>query len=257
MWDANQYLKFAGERSRPFFDLMARVQREQVQTVVDLGCGPGELTYTLAERWPAARVLGVDTSPEMLTQAAARALPGRLRFVPGDIATWRPDEPIDLIVSNAALQWVGDHPRLLADLVRMLAPGGTLAVQMPRHFGTPAQQAIDETTRAPRWRPLLEGVGLQADCVRPLLWYVQELYTLGLVVDAWETIYLHVLTGTNPVLEWVKGTALRPFLQRLESQDAQAFLEEVGHRLRAAYASQGGRTIFPFPRIFFVATRPA
>jgi trans-aconitate 2-methyltransferase len=256
MWDANQYLKYARERARPFFDLLAQVRNSDVRTAVDLGCGPGELTCVLSERWPAARVLGIDNSPEMLTKAAAHAIPGRLEFVAADLATWKPAQPCDLLFSNAALQWVSDHEQLFARLVGLLAPGGTLAVQMPYHMATPAQQAIDAAAREGPWQPLLAGVGLQPECVLPLLWYVRLLTGLGLVVDAWETTYLHILTGANPVLEWMKGTALRPLLDRLDTGSQEAFLADVGRRLRAAYPAVKDVTLFPFPRIFVVATRP-
>src|SRR5688572_28996804 len=131
MWDAGQYLKYSDERSRPFFDLLARVRKDQPDLIADLGCGPGNLTRTLTERWPAARVVGVDSSPDILEQAKPLSIPGRLHFVQADINSWSPEKPVDLIVSNAVLQWVSDHERLLARFARMLASGGTLAVQMP------------------------------------------------------------------------------------------------------------------------------
>jgi trans-aconitate 2-methyltransferase len=254
-WDPKQYGRFAGERSRPFFDLLARIQREQVGAAADLGCGPGELTRVLAERWPGARFIGVDSSPEMLAAAAAYQLPGRLRFVQADIATWRSDEPLDLIVSNAALHWVHGHERLLPALAAMLTPGGTLAVQMPDNFEAPSHRAIREVAEGPRWGPVLAGVGLQAGVVRSVTWYVEHLRSLGFEVDAWETTYIHVLKGDNPVLEWIKGSALRPLLARLEAAAAAEFLREVGDRLRRAYPPSGDMTLLPFPRLFFVATR--
>jgi trans-aconitate 2-methyltransferase len=254
-WDPKQYGRFAAERSRPFFDLLGRVQREPVRTAADLGCGPGELTRVLVERWPAARITGVDSSPEMLAAAAAHELPGRLRFVQGDIATWRSDEPLDLIVSNAALQWVHGHERLLPALAGMLAPGGTLAVQMPDFFETASHRVIRAVAEGPRWRSTLAGAGLQPGVVRPLPWYVEQLHALGFAVDAWATTYIHVLKGDNPVLEWIKGTALRPFLARLDAAATAAFLGEVGERLLLAYPpGTGGVTLLPFPRLFFVAS---
>jgi len=256
MWDARQYLKYGEERSRPFFDLVGRVRKEQADFVVDLGCGPGNLTRALAERWPAARVLGVDSSQEMLAKAGPLAVPGRLDFVQADIASWSPEKPADLILSNAALQWVGEHEPLLARLVNMLAPGGTLAVQMPYHFGNPAHLAIEEIKADPRWRSALQGVGLNQRSVLPLVWYVERLHDLGLSVDAWQTTYIHVLTGENPVLEWFKGTALRPLLDRLAPQAKDEFLRELGGRLKAAYPARGSLTLLPFPRLFFVATLP-
>jgi trans-aconitate 2-methyltransferase len=257
MWDPTQYLRFAPERSRPFFDLLQRVTWERVDAVADLGCGTGALTRALAERWPGASVIGVDHSPDMLEHARPGTVPGRLEFVQADLATWQPPRPLDLVVSNAALQWVGDHERLLPALVGMLAPAGALAVQMPHHFETPAHRIIAAASEGPRWREKLAGAGLQEGAVRPLTWYVERLLRLGLTVDAWETTYLHVLRGDNPALEWMKGTALRPLLARLDAGERDAFLREVGEQFRAAYPARDGVTLFAFPRIFFVATRPA
>jgi trans-aconitate 2-methyltransferase len=256
MWDATQYLKYSEERSRPFFDLLARVRKEQADCIADLGCGPGNLTRMLAERWPTARVVGVDNSTDMLEQARPLAIPNRLDFVQGDIAFWSPEKPVDLLVSNAALHWVNDHELLLGRLVQMLAPGGTLAVQMPYHFGNPAHLAIEETKADPRWRESLQGVGLHQRSVMPLVWYVERLHDMGLTVDAWQTTHIHVLSGENPVLEWYKGAALRPLLNRLAAPTRHEFLHEVGTRLKAAYPARGGITLLPFPRLFFVATRP-
>jgi len=255
MWDARLYLKYEEERSRPFVDLLARVPQEQANFIGDLGCGPGNLTRTLAERWPTARVVGVDNSQDMLVQAAPLTLPGRLEFVQADIAAWSPEKAVDLIVSNAALQWLGDHELLLARLAKMLSPGGTLAVQMPFHFENPAHLAIEETKVDRRWRQELQGIGLHQKSVLPLVWYVERLHDLGLTVDAWQTTYIHVLTGENPVLEWFKGTALRPLLNRLGPETKDEFLHDLGNRLRAEYPARGGATLLPFPRVFFVATR--
>jgi trans-aconitate 2-methyltransferase len=253
MWDTAQYLKYAGDRSRPFADLLARVAGDIPRFIADLGCGPGKLTRTLAERWPAAQVVGVDSSPDMLAQARPLAVPGRLHFVQADIPSWSPDQPLDLIVSNAALQWVPEHDVLIPRLVKLLSPSGTLAVQMPYHFQDPAHLVIEETKADPRWRASLEGVGLQQQSVRPVMWYVERLHELGCAVDAWQTTYIHVLSGENPVLEWFKGTALRPLLNALEPQARAGFLEELGVRFKAAYPPTGDVTLLPFPRVFFVA----
>lgn len=254
MWDANQYLKYADERSRPFFDLLGRVQKENVRFAVDLGCGPGNLTRTLCERWPQAQVLGVDSSQDMLEQARALAIPGRLDFVQANVHSWSPDRPVDLIVSNAALQWVSDHESLFPRLAKMLAPGGVLAVQMPFHFENPAHLAMEAIKESPRWRDILQGVGLHQKSVRPLPWYVERLHDLGLTVDAWQTAYLHVLTGENPVLEWFMGTALRPMLAKLPENERDEFLADIGQRFKADYPERSGITLFTFPRLFFVAS---
>jgi trans-aconitate 2-methyltransferase len=255
MWDARQYLRYGSERSRPFFDLLAQVPQTHCKQIADLGCGPGNLTRTLSERWPDAVIVGVDNSPEMLRQAVTHAVPGRLSFHEADIASWQPEQALDLLVSNAALQWVGEHARLLPRLAALLGQGGTLAVQMPNRFhDTPSQDAIEATVRAPRWQKL-RSVGLHAGAVQPLRWYIETLYGLGFTVNGWETTYFHVLTGDDPVLEWLKGTALRPLLDRLDAAETPAFLQELGERLRAAYPWSGDYTLFPFPRLFFVATR--
>ena len=253
MWDANQYLKYADERARPFADLLARVNCENPKLIADLGCGPGHLTRTLADRWPAARVIGVDNSAAMLKQATP--IPGRLEFVNADLETWKPDAPLDLIVSNAALQWVEGHEELLPHLVSLLAPAGTLAVQLPYHVNNPAHLAIEAAKNDPRWRSMLAGVGLKQSSFNPTRWYVERLLDLNLTVDAWETTYVHVLTGANPVLDWFKGTALRPLLDKLDANEQREFLDDVGRRFLAAYPARNGVTMLPFPRTFFVATR--
>jgi trans-aconitate 2-methyltransferase len=254
MWNATEYLKFSDERRRPFADLLAQVHRDDVTFIADLGCGTGNLTRTLAEQWPAAKVVGVDSSHEMLEKAKPLAIPARLDFVECDIINWLPSAPIDLLVSNAALHWISDHEDLLKRLAGMLAPGGTLAVQMPNRFGNASQIAIEETAADPRWAALLKGVGLHRESVMPLTWYAIQLHALGFVVNAWETTYFHVLKGPNPVLDWLKGTALRPLLDRLDAQLQTEFLRIVGDRFKAAYPPTGEVTLFTMPRLFFVAS---
>jgi trans-aconitate 2-methyltransferase len=253
-WGANQYLKFAEERGRPFFDLLAQVRLEAPAAVADLGCGTGSLTRTLADRWPRAYVVGVDNSADMLKKAEPLAIPGRLEFVLADLIDWSPTTSLDLIVSNAAFHWIPDHEALLARLAKTVAPGGMLAVQMPHRFQTTSQQAVELTSADPRWAALLEGVGLSQDSVKPVEWYVRELHKLGFTANAWETTYVHVLIGDDPVLEWLKGTGLRPLLDHLGPQQGE-FLTDLGTRLREAYPEDQGVTLFPFPRLFFVATQ--
>jgi trans-aconitate 2-methyltransferase len=256
MWDPNQYARFARERARPFHDLLAQVTLAEVRNAADLGCGPGELTRTLAERWPSASVVGVDNSPEMLTRAQEHVLPGQLRFEQGDLASWRSPVPLELLVSNAALQWVGDHDRVLAGWVGMLAPGGVLAVQVPYRFHSLTQDTLDAAVKDRRWAERLRGVGLLRDCVRPLPYYVHCLQNLGLEVNAWKTTYHHLLTGENPVLEWFKGTALRPVLAALAPEEVPAFLKAAGDRLREVHPPRYGFTALPFTRLFLVGTAP-
>jgi trans-aconitate 2-methyltransferase len=256
MWDPGQYARFARERARPFHDLLSQVVLTQVKTVADLGCGSGEMTRTLVDRWPDASVVGVDNSPEMLARAGTHVLPGQLRFERGDLASWRSPVPLDLLVSNAALQWVGDHERVLAGWAAILAPGGVLAVQIPYRFRSITQAALDTAVRNRRWADRLRGVGLSRDSVHPLSWYVRRLLELGLDVNAWKTTYYHLLTGENPVLEWFKGTALRPLLARLEPEEVPSFLAEVGARLLEAHPPRNGVTTLPFTRLFLVAAAP-
>jgi trans-aconitate 2-methyltransferase len=254
-WDPGQYLKFADARARPFLDLMARVNPAgPVRSVVDLGCGPGTLTRTLAERWPDAHVLGLDNSPEMVAAARPLAVPGRLDFAEADVATWDPPDRFDVLVSNAVWQWVPGHDGLIRRLAARLAPGGVLAVQIPAHFAGPAHRAVAELADGPRWRDKLSGVGLREGAVHPLPWYVERLREAGLSVDAWETTYYHILTGADPVLEWMKGTQLRPILARLDNGERAEFLAELAGRYREAYPARHGETVFPFRRIFFVGT---
>lgn len=255
MWDANQYNKFAAERARPFADLLAQVQRgaEETRQIVDLGCGPGKLTRQLADRWPAAHVVGVDNSSDMLAKAGPLAVPGRVEFVQADLSAWSPAQPVDFILSNAALHWIADHDALLRRLARWLAPGGTLAVQMPNRFDGPVQKAIDETAADPRWAARLQGVGLHRGSVQPIEWYARLLQELGFEVNAWETTYVHVLAGEDPVLEWFQGSGLRPLLARLDAAAAEQFRSDLGARLRALYPPHSGTTLFPMPRLFFVA----
>jgi trans-aconitate 2-methyltransferase len=245
-WDAAQYGKFAGERSRPFFDLLARVPAIEPSLVVDLGCGTGELTAALAERWPKARVIGVDNSAEMLAGGQGRA--GRVERVNADLAEWRPPAPVDLVFSNAAVQWVPDHERLMAHLVGMLASGGVLAVQMPANFDAPSHTELRavaaEWKLAPRTPP-----------VQPLESYVRRGWELGCAVEAWETTYVHVLAGRDAVFEWVKGTALLPFVSQVAAAERERFLGDYKARLRAAYPETEQGTMFPFRRYFFVAVR--
>jgi len=254
-WDPQQYLRFADARSRPFFDLLARVGADAPRTVVDAGCGPGNLTVTLAERWPTADVLGFDSSSAMIERA--RELAGaRVRFVLDDATSWRPERPVDVLVSNALLHWIDGHDRLAVRWFGVLAPGGWLAFQLPGNFTSPAHRQIGEQLAERRWRDALPpGFAVGAAAFAPEH-YLAVLSDAGADVDAWETTYLHVLSGADPVLEWIKGTALRPILDALGGADAQdEFLYELAARLHHAYPPGPHGTVFPFRRIFVVAHR--
>ena len=281
MWDAGQYLRYGGERSRPFFDLLAQVGATNPGYVADLGCGPGNLTKALARRWPDAEVVGVDNSPEMIaaaieTEAAAPGAPGapaasgapadpggaadpeggRLTFQLGDVWDWRPARPVDVLVCNAVLQWVPGHQELLLNWSDLLAPGGWLAFQLPGNFDQPSHAIVSELARSPRWRPLLSAVRLNRQAGDPAD-YVELLARPGYRVDAWETSYLHLLPGPDAVLEWTKGTTLRPVLAALDSEQAAAFIAEYAERLRQVYRPRPFGTIFPFRRVFTVVSRLA
>jgi trans-aconitate 2-methyltransferase len=255
MWDAGQYLRFGGERARPFFDLVAQVGATSPRYVADLGCGPGNLTAALAARWPGATVTGVDNSPEMI--AAARqtvAQTANLSFELGDVWDWLPGQPLDVLVSNAVLQWVPGHDQLLLRWADLLAPGGWLAFQLPGNFDQPSHEIVKEMARSPRWRSPLADAELNRQAGDPAE-YVALLARPGFAVDAWETSYLHILHGDNPVLDWTKGSTLRPVLSALDAEQADAFLREYGERVRAAYHPHSFGTVFPFRRVFAVVHR--
>lgn len=251
-WDAAQYLKFAAPRLRPALDLLARIPTEAAPALaVDLGCGTGSAALAIAARWPAAEVIGVDASAEML---AKEAPPGtRIRWQQGDIATWRPPRPAGLIFSNAALHWLPDHATLFPALLGQLAPGGVLAVQMPRNFGAPSHTLIHETARQGPWRERLAPLLQPAPVAEPG-WYVERLAPRVAALDVWETDYLQILDGPDPVKEYTKGTWLARFLQALPADEAAAFEADYAARVRAAYPPLAdGRTVFPFRRLFIVA----
>lgn len=254
MWDPSQYGLFRDARKRPFFELLARVDVASPARVADLGCGTGDLTRVLAERWPGAGVTGVDSSEAMVAAAAQHALPGRLRFELADLARWAPAEPLDVLLSNAALHWLPDHPALLKRLAGMLAPGGVLAFQVPANFDAPSHRRIDELREHPRFAAKLAGV-LQGHA-ETLAAYEGHLADLGLAVDAWETSYLHVLPGEDAVLQWLLGTTLRPVLAALGAEEGEAFLAQLRPLLRQDYPAAERGTPFLFKRRFVVATRP-
>ena len=253
-WDPGQYRRYADERSRPFFELVGRIGAERPGHVVDLGCGDGALTATLVARWPDATVEGVDRSPEMIAAAEPRAIPGRLRFALGDVRDWRPDVPVDVLVSNATLQWVPEHANLLDGWVQAIALGGWLAFQVPGNDRAPMQAVLEELRDAPPWRDRLAAVGPLPRVLEPGE-YLARLAERGCAADVWETTYQHELPGDDAVLEWVKGTALRPVLTTLDGEVRDAFLAGYAARLREAYPPRAYGTVMPFRRIFVVAQR--
>ena len=251
-WDPTTYLEFSDERSRPFVDLLARVPPTPARRVADLGCGPGQLTATLADRWPDARVEGFDSSPEMIERAAEH-VSARVAFSVADLRLWRPSEPVVVLVSNATLQWVPGHRSLLGHLVGALAPGGFLAFQVPGNFDEPSHRLLRELADQPTFAPHTRGV--EAPAAFDAATYLADLSALGCSVDAWETTYLHVLTGPDPVFRWISGTGARPVLQALPDDLRPDFESEYRRQLRHAYPEQGFGTLLPFRRIFVVARR--
>ena len=253
MWNPDQYQRFSEHRSRPFFDLIARIDAPRAKRIADLGCGPGNLTANLSGRWSESTVTGVDNSAEMLEKANTFTNP-HLEFELADLSTWQPKELQDVIVSNAALQWVPNHEALIPRLAGLLEPDGCLAVQMPNNFDQASHVAINQICSSPRWNKQLGNLDSALRHAKPLEWYVTQLSNLGFQVDAWETNYQHILPGENAVLEWVKGTALRPMLAVLEA-DQNEFLEQCRQRLLEVYPPQSFGTLLPFERVFFVAHR--
>ena len=251
MWDPIAYGRYADERGRPFADLLNRVQAHSPATVVDLGCGPGDQTQTLLDRWPGATVVGVDSSAEMIATAAQRAIPGRLTFIDADLRDWQPVSPLDVCLSNATLQWVPDHLDLLPRIAGWLSPGGWLAFQVPGNFDAPSHTLLRALRESPPWRDRLAKAARAAAVADPAT-YLRALVACGLRVDAWETTYLHVLAGDDAVLEWIRGTALRPVLAALDDAEQALFIAEYAVLLRAAYPPTDFGTLLPFRRIFVV-----
>lgn len=253
MWDADRYLRFERERARPFHDLLREVEHPRPKRVVDLGCGPGGLTASLAVRWNHAFVVGVDSSVAMLARARRRAVAGRLSFVLADLARWRPGGSVDVVVSNSCFHWIPDHHRLLAELVGWLSSNGVLAFQVPDNFDAPSHRIARDTLHEEPWATLLPS--RRPAAVESPEWYVRELSGHGLEVDAWTTTYLHVLAGADPVLRWLEGTTLRPALDRLAPAHRDELLETLRPRLAEAYPVEDFGTLFPFRRSFVIARR--
>jgi trans-aconitate 2-methyltransferase len=264
-WDPGQYLHYEDERERPFAELLARVDHPDPHEIVDLGCGPGTTTSRMLQRWPHAHIVGIDSSAEMIAHAERLTVPGRLEFRQGDLRDWVPDGAVDVIITNATLQWVPDHEALLPRFLSSLAPGGSLAFQVPGNFTEPSHILLYELARSDRWEARLAHLVRPAPVLEPA-GYLSILLAAGARADVWETTYFHILAGPDAVLDWVRGTALRPFLSALEDADegdasdeaddgAEAFVRAYGAALRAAYPLDAeGHTIFPFRRIFGVAT---
>jgi trans-aconitate 2-methyltransferase len=253
-WSARQYLKFEDERTRPPRDLLAQVPLESPRRVVDLGCGPGNSTELLIERFPGAEVIGLDSSPDMLAQARKR-LP-KCKFVLADISSWSPVEACDLLFANAVIQWVPDHTTVLQRLLAALSKGSVLAVQMPDNTREPALMLMQEVARVGPYagHPALESAA-RGDLPSPSGYY-DLLRPLCSHLDIWHTVYNHVMTGPDGIVEWFKGSALRPFLDALDEAARRTFLADYTARIARAYpACRDGKVLLRFPRLFIVAVR--
>jgi trans-aconitate 2-methyltransferase len=254
-WDAELYLRFNDERTRPCRDLAARVAIAAPGRVIDLGCGPGNSTGVLAERWPKAELTGLDSSPEMIA-AARRAKPG-LSWRVGDIAAWSNEngQTYDVVFSSSALQWVDDHAVMFPRLLSHVAPGGALAVQMPGNYDAPTHCLMRELAASRAWRDRFPAGGIREWHVHDLATYHDIIASAAATVDLWETEYLHILADAAAIVEWYKGTGLRPFLEALANDEQRAdFTAQYLERIRRAYPVRGnGRVIFPFRRLFLIA----
>jgi trans-aconitate 2-methyltransferase len=251
-WDPAQYLKFAGPRLRPAIDLLGHIEAAAPKLVYDLGCGAGNVTRFIAERWPVAKIVGIDGSAEMLGKARAD-LP-QIEWQQADLATWGPPQKPDVIYSNAALHWIEDHAPVFVRLFESLAPGGTFAVQIPRNFGAPSHTSMGEAARRGPWRKKLEPL-LRPSPVEPPDFYYNLLAPLAAKLDIWETEYLQVLQGEHAVKEYTKSTWLSPLLAALEEPERRQFEDTYTKLVDAAYPRRpDGKTLFPFRRMFIIAT---
>jgi trans-aconitate 2-methyltransferase len=259
-WNPHQYLQYEGERLRPALDLIARIPLTHPSTIVDLGCGAGNVARVLADRFPGATIDGVDGDAAMLERARSTlAGDARFRWTQADLAAWHPPYAVDLLFSNAALHWLGDHPRLFAQLFAKLAPHGVLAVQMPDNHGAPSHQELFATARDARWAPEVAAL-VRPQPVAGLGEYYEFLAPGARSFDGWRTTYLHVLPARpdseHPVVAWLRGSALLPFTSHLPAPLAEAFVADYSARIERAYPRRkDGSVLFPFSRIFLVALR--
>lgn len=255
-WNPALYRRFEDERTRPAQELLARVPLPAPAHVVDLGCGPGNSTELLVQRYPQARVLGIDNSEAMLASARER-LPG-VDFILGDIAQWRPDVPPDLIYANASLQWVGGHDHLFPRLFESLAPGGVLAVQMPDNRDEPTHRLMREVAAQSPWNEPIGDAGRLRTDLFGIETYYDWLAPVAEHVDVWHTVYQHVMPSARSIVDWVRSTGLRPFLDPLPEALKQSYLAEYESRVDHAYGQRSdGSRLLAFPRLFIVARRPS
>jgi trans-aconitate 2-methyltransferase len=253
-WSAKQYAAFEDERTRPVRDLVAALPLMSAATVMDLGCGPGNSTEVLAARYADARVFGIDSSEDMIA-AARKRMPGA-KFAVQDIADWQDRGPFDVILANAVFQWVPHHEVLLPELIQRLNRGGALAVQMPDNLEEPAHQLMRETAAAGPWTEKLRTASSARTSLPAAGWYHDLLKPLVTRVDLWRTTYYHVLSGVGAIVEWFKGSGLRPFLEPLTAAEREAYLKRYTEAIAQAYpAAADGSVLLPFPRLFMIAVR--
>jgi trans-aconitate 2-methyltransferase len=255
-WNPALYRRFEDERTRPARELLARVPLAQAAHTVDLGCGPGNSTELLAERFRGAQVVGTDNSQSML-ESARKRLPG-VRFELSDISTWAPDKAPDLIYANAALQWVPDHEALIPRLFAALAPGGVLAVQMPDNRDEPTHRAMREVAVLDPFAGAIGDVEKLRSAILPLSRYYDLLAPHAAQVDVWHTIYQHPMASPAAIVDWVSSTGLKPFVERLPENLRPGYLAEYERRIARDYLPRAdGKLLLAFPRLFFVAQRTA
>lgn len=253
-WSARQYVAFEDERTRPVRDLLGAIPFDTALTAIDLGCGPGNSTQVLLERFAGASVSGLDSSRNMV-EAARKRLPD-VRFDLEDVETWDGPGAFDVILANAVFQWVGDHQRLFPRLMAHVAPGGALAVQMPDNLDEPSHRLMRETAAQGPWATKLAAAAGERTAVASPAWYFELLRPLAARVEIWRTTYHHPLAGPDAIVEWFKGSGLRPFLQPLDPAEQAQFLARYRHAIAAAYpAMADGTVLLPFPRLFILALR--
>ena len=259
VWDANLYLKFADARTRPALDLMGRLDAASGarpgHAIYDLGCGAGNISRILAERFPQAQVIGIDSSEEMLAKARSQTADKRVTFAKGDLTRFTPDTPPSILYSNAAYQWVSGHIDLFPGLLKLLPSGGQLAIQMPRNHEAPSHALMHQAAASGPWKTKLAQVRTIRPVFEPARYY-DVLKPLSSELEVWETIYQQALTGKDPVAQYTSSTGLRPYMQLLDKAEGQAFYDTYARLLAEAYPTRAdGITLFPFRRLFIVARR--
>ena len=251
-WDPSNYLRFEDYRTRPAMDLVSRVRVAAPETVIDLGCGPGNSTQVLRDRWPAGRVLGLDSSPGMISAARERH-PGQ-DWALGDIAAWSSDEPVDVVFSNAALQWVPNHARLVPHLFAQVAPDGALAFQIPSREYSSVQSLIESVADDAAWASLMKGARSALTIEEPHVYY-DLLAPVARAVDMWETVYHQVMESPAAIVDWISSTGLRPYLDALDAEEERRqFISLLVQRVASCYPQRSdGMVLFPFRRLSVIA----